>query len=139
VHIPENVAAAKAAYEDAGITNPREEISMVELHDCFSTTELITIEDLGLSERGKAPVDIEAGRYRLTGEQPINTDGGLKCFGHPLSASGLRMAYEVYKQLQGKVDNPERQLKNPKLGLIHNVGGNVGIHVSAVTIFGLPS
>jgi len=135
---PENVAAAKAAYEDAGITNPREEISMAELHDCFSTTELITIEDLGFSERGKAPEDVLAGRYLLTGDQPINTDGGLKCFGHPLSASGLRMTYEVYKQLQGKVDNPKRQLKNPKLGLIHNVGGNVGIHVSAVTIFGLP-
>lgn len=135
---PENVAAAGAAYKEAGITNPREEISMAELHDCFSTTELITIEDLGFSERGKAPEDIEAGRYLLTGEQPINTDGGLKCFGHPLSASGLRMTYEVYKQLQGKVDNPKRQLKNPKLGLIHNVGGNVGIHVSAVSIFGLP-
>jgi len=135
---PENMAAAQAAYEDAGITNPREEISMAELHDCFSSTELITLEDLGFSARGKAPEDIEAGRYLLKGDQPINTDGGLKCFGHPLSASGLRMTYEVYKQLQGKVDNPERQLRNPRLGLIHNVGGNVGIHVSAVTIFGLP-
>ncbi|MFC2013589.1 acetyl-CoA acetyltransferase [Chloroflexota bacterium] len=135
---PENVAAAKAAYTEAGITNPREEISMAELHDCFSTTELITIEDLGFSPRGKAPEDIEAGRYNLEGAQPINPDGGLKCFGHPLSASGLRMTYEMYKQLQGKVDNPARQLKNPKLGLIHNIGGNVGIHVAAVTIFGLP-
>jgi len=138
VHIPENVAAAKAAYKDAGITNPRQEISVAELHDCFSSTELITIEDLEFSPRGKAPEDIKAGRFLLKGEQPINTDGGLKCFGHPLSASGLRMAYEIYKQLQGKVDNPERQVENPKLGLIHNVGGNVGIHVSAVTIFGLP-
>jgi acetyl-CoA C-acetyltransferase len=108
------------------------------LHDCFSSTELITIEDLGFSERGKAPEDVKAGRFLLTGEQPINTDGGLKCFGHPLSASGLRMTYEIYKQLQGKVDNPNRQVKNPKLGLIHNIGGNVGIHVSAVSIFGLP-
>ena len=138
LYYPENVAAARAAYREAGITNPREEISMAELHDCFSSTELITIEDLGFSERGKAPKDIEEGRYRLDGAQPINTDGGLKCFGHPLSASGLRMTYEVYKQLQGKVDNPERQLAHPRNGLIHNVGGNVGIHVSAVSIFGLP-
>jgi len=138
LHFPENVAAGKAAYKEAGITNPREEISMAELHDCFSTTELITIEDLGFSPEGKAPEDVIAGRFNLDGDQPINMDGGLKCFGHPLSASGLRMTYEVYKQLQGKVDNPARQLKNPKLGLIHNVGGNVGIHVSAVSIFGLP-
>jgi len=137
LHFPENVAAANAAYKEAGITNPRKEISMAELHDCFSSTELITIEDLGFSPRGRAPEDIMAGRYTLKGKQPINTDGGLKCFGHPLSASGLRMAYEVYKQLQGKVDNPERQLKNVRYGLIHNVGGNVGIHISAVTIFGL--
>jgi len=138
LRFPENVAAAKAAYKEAGITNAREEISIAEFHDCFSTTELITYEDLEFSPRGKAPEDVQAGRFTLEGEQPVNTDGGLKCFGHPLSASGLRMTYEIYKQLQGKVDNPERQIKNPKLGLIHNIGGNVGIHMAAVTIYGLP-
>jgi len=138
LYFPENAAAAKAAYKEAQITNPREEISIAELHDCFSTTELISYEDVQFSPRGKAPEDVLAGRFTLQGEQPVNTDGGLKCFGHPLSASGLRMTYEIYKQLQGKVDNPARQVKNPKLGLINNIGGNVGIHIAAVTIFGLP-
>jgi len=138
VHFPENVAAAKAAYKEAGITNPREEISMAEVHDCFSSTEMITMEDLGFSARGRAPEDIKAGRFTLSGEQPVNTDGGLKCFGHPLSASGLRMAYEVYNQLRGKVDNPERQVKNLKLGLIHNIGGIAGIYIGSVMIFGMP-
>lgn len=138
LRFPETVTAANAAYKEAEISNPREEISLAEVHDCFSTTELITMEDLGFSQRGQAPEDVEAGRFLLSGQQPVNPDGGLKCFGHPLSASGLRMAYEVYKQLLGQVDNPERQVKNPKLGLIHNIGGNVGIHIGAVTIFGRP-
>ncbi len=136
VHIPENVAAAKMAYQEAGITNPRQEIDIAEMHDCFSSTELITYEDLGFSPRGKAPEDVKAGSFTLEGDLPVNTDGGLKCFGHPLSASGLRMTYEIYKQLQGKVDNPKRQVKNARIGLIHNLGSNVGIHVGAVSIFG---
>jgi acetyl-CoA C-acetyltransferase len=87
------------------------------------------MEDLGFSPRGKAPGDVKAGRFALKGEQPINTDGGLKCFGHPLGASGIRMLYEEYKQLQGKADTllnpgkPSRQIKNPRLGLTHNLGG----------------
>ncbi|MCE5257017.1 MAG: hypothetical protein LLF89_09270 [Spirochaetaceae bacterium] len=138
LHFPESVAAAQYAYEDAGIKDPRSEIGMAEVHDCFSSTELLTMEDLGFSPRGKAPKDVMDGRFRLEGPQPVNPDGGLKCFGHPLSASGLRMAYEVYKQLQGKLDNPARQVKNLRYGLIHNIGGNVGIHVAAITIFGRP-
>ena len=79
---------------------------------------------------------MKSGRFALEGDLPCNNEGGLKCFGHPLSASGLRMAYEIYKQLQGKVDNPKRQVKNARTGLIHNLGSNVGIHVGAVSIFG---
>jgi acetyl-CoA C-acetyltransferase len=82
---------------------------------------MIVYEDLGFAPRGRAREDIEAGTFTLKGELPVNTDGGLKCFGHPLGASGLRMMYEVYKQLQGKCG--ERQLKNPKIGLTHNLGG----------------
>jgi len=128
-HVEETYRAGQAAYEEAGIKNPREEISMAEVHDCFSITELVIMEDLGFSPRGKAPEDVKAGRFALKGEQPINTDGGLKCFGHPLGASGIRMLYEEYKQLQGKADTllnpgkPSRQLKNPKMGLTHNLGG----------------
>jgi len=130
VNFPETTNAAKAAYEQAGVKDPRKEITHAELHDCFSSTELLTYEDLGFSPYGHAPEDVEADRFTLEGEQPVNTDGGLKCFGHPLSASGIRMMYELYKQLQGKAG--PRQIKNPKLGLAHNLGGvtayfNVGV------------
>lgn len=77
LYFPENVAAVNAAYQEAGIKDPRKEIGMTELHDCFSSTELITIEDLGFNPHGKAPEDIMAGRCTLKGEQPINTGGGL--------------------------------------------------------------
>jgi acetyl-CoA C-acetyltransferase len=80
---------------------------------------------------------VEAGTFTLEGEIPVNTDGGLKCFGHPISASGLRMIYEVYKQLQGKAG--KRQVKNAKTGLTHNVGGINGFFTGAVAIFGVPA
>jgi len=121
VHFEETVRASKQAYEMAGIKNPRQELDLAIVHDCFTITELVIYEDLGLSPRGKAKEDVMAGTFELTGELPVNTDGGLKCFGHPVGASGLRMLYEVYKQLQGKAG--ERQLKNPKTGLIHGLGG----------------
>jgi len=132
MNFPETFYAARVAYEQAGIKDPRNEISLCEMHDCFSIIELITMEDLGLSPMGRAWEDIEAGRTNLDGEQPINTDGGLKSFGHPVSATGLRMLYEVYKQLQGKAG--PRQIKNPKLGLTQNLGGlltyfNIGVAI----------
>ncbi len=136
VHIPETVTAGKAAYQDAGIKNPRQEIDIAIVHDCFTITELITYEDLGFSPRGKGPEDVEAGTFTLEGELPVNTDGGLKCFGHPLSASGLRMIYEAYKQLQGKAG--PRQVKDAAVSLTHNVGGMPGYFNCAVAIFGRP-
>ena len=123
-----------AAYREAGIKNPRKEISIAEVHDCFSITELTIMEDLQFSRRGKAGEDIEAGTFALEGELPVNTDGGLKCFGHPIGATGLRMLYEVYKQLQGKAD--KRQVKNPRLGLTHNQGGEPGAATVSVIIAG---
>jgi acetyl-CoA C-acetyltransferase len=126
---------AARAYEEAGIKNPRKEISMMELHDCFSVTELVTYEDLQISPRGKARNDVEAGFFAIDGEIPSQPDGGLKCFGHPIGASGLRMLYEMYKQLQGKAE--ERQLKDPKLGLTHNLGGFPQMNVVSVVIAGL--
>jgi len=133
-HWKENLAAGKLAYEEAGITNPREQIDIAELHDCFTINELLTYEDLGFSARGKAKEDIDAGFFELTGGLPVNTDGGLKSFGHPIGASGLRMVYEIYHQLQGKAG--PRQVKDAKLGLIHNIGGWPGAFTSAVAIFG---
>lgn len=134
-YVETTTRTASRAYEEAGIKNPREELSMIEVHDCFSITELVTYEDLGISERGKAKGDIEEGFYSITGKIPSQPDGGLKCFGHPIGASGLRMMYEVYKQLQGKAD--ERQIKNPALGLTHNLGGLPQMNVVSIAIAGL--
>jgi acetyl-CoA C-acetyltransferase len=133
-HIEENRLGSQRAYAEAGVKNPRKEISCAEVHDCFSIHEMIVYEDLGFSLRGRAKEDIEAGTFTLTGELPVNTDGGLKCFGHPLGASGLRMMYEMYKQLQGKAG--PRQVKNPRLALTHNLGGNAGTGICSCLIVG---
>jgi acetyl-CoA C-acetyltransferase len=135
-HVEATVRAAEAAYKEAGITNPREEISMAEVHDCFSITEAVTMEDLMFSPRGKVREDIENGFFDLEGKLPVQPDGGLKCFGHPIGASGFRMLYEMYKQLQGKAG--PRQIKNPKLGLTHNLGGAPDGCAIFVGIVGLP-
>lgn len=129
------VQTAIRAYQESGIKNPREEISMMELHDCFSITELVTYEDLQISLRGKARHDVEEGFFALDGKIPSQPDGGLKCFGHPIGASGLRMLYEMCKQLQGKAG--ERQIKDPKIGLTHNLGGFPQVNVVSVVIVGL--
>lgn len=130
--------AAAAAYAEAGITNPREQLSMMEVHDCFSITELVTMEDLGVSAPGQAIKDILDGFYdREGGGVPCQVDGGLKCFGHPIGASGLRMAYEVYTQLLGRGD--KRQLNAPAIGLTHNLGGVPYMGVAAISILGLHS
>jgi len=133
-HVEETVRAGERAYAEAGVKNPREEISMAEVHDCFTITELVIMEDLKFSERGKAPDDVRSGFFNLDGGLPVNTDGGLKCFGHPIGASGLRMMYEVYKQLQQKAD--KRQIKNPRLGLTHNLGGTPATCSVSVIIAG---
>ena len=134
-HFDEAVYASRMAYEQADITNPREEIDVCEVHDCFSITEAITMEDVGFSPRGKVKNDIDNGFFELGGDGPkINTDGGLKCFGHPIGASGVRMIYEIYKQLQGKADR--RQVKNVRLGMTHNLGGQPGSFTGAISIWG---
>jgi acetyl-CoA C-acetyltransferase len=130
----EVVASAKDAYRQAGVTDPRREISMAEVHDCFTPTELVLYEDLGFSERGTAWQDVLNGFFDLEGELPVNPDGGLKSFGHPIGASGLRMMYEMWLQLRGEAG--PRQIKEPKLGLTHNLGGMPGKCVSFVSIVG---
>ncbi|MEM2767523.1 MAG: acetyl-CoA acetyltransferase, partial [Candidatus Bathyarchaeia archaeon] len=122
VHVEENVRAAKMAYAEAGIKNPRKELDIAEVHDCFTIHELVIYEDFGFSPRGKAKEDVDAGTFELKGELPVNADGGLKCFGHPLGASGLRMIYEVYKQLQGKAGQRQVAIRNQR-GLTHTCGG----------------
>ncbi len=129
---PMNQEAARQAYEQAGIKDPRKEIDIAEVHDCFTGTELIIYEDLGFSPRGEGWKDVERGTFSLEGELPVNTDGGLKAFGHPIGASGVRMTYEVYKQLQGKCG--ERQVKDAKIGLAHTLGGPP--QVACVAVYG---
>ena len=126
--------AAKKAYAEANITKPREQVSMMEVHDCFSVTELVTMEDLFISEEGNAVKDVMDGFYDADGKVPCQIDGGLKCFGHPIGASGLRMLYEMYLQLQGRAG--ERQLSNPSIGLTHNLGGQPANNVCSIAIIG---
>jgi acetyl-CoA C-acetyltransferase len=128
--------AAKRAYEEAGVLRPREQISLTEVHDCFSITELVTMEDLFLSEDGQAWKDVLNGDFDADGRIPCQIDGGLKCFGHPIGASGLRMIYENYLQLLGRAGDRQRQ-RPPSLGLSHNLGGMPSQNVSAVAIVGL--
>jgi acetyl-CoA C-acetyltransferase len=126
--------AAQRAYREAGVSNPRSEIGMTEVHDCFSITELVTMEDLGLANEGRAAFDILDGAFDRDGKVPCQIDGGLKCFGHPVGASGLRMAYEVYNQLLDRAG--DRQLSNIDLGLTHNLGGQPANSVAAISIIG---
>lgn len=126
--------AARKAYEEAGIRDPRNQISMMEVHDCFSVTELVTMEDLHISREGEGWKDVLNGFYDADGQVPCQIDGGLKCFGHPIGASGLRMLYEMYLQLQGRAG--ARQLSNPTFGMTHNLGGAPSSNVCSVAIIG---
>jgi len=127
--------ASSRAYQEAGIDKPREQVDLIEVHDCFSVTELVTMEDLHISPEGTAIKDVLDGFYDSDGALPCQIDGGLKCFGHPIGASGLRMIYEMYLQLQGKAG--ERQRADlPRIGLTHNLGGFPHQNVSSVSIVG---
>lgn len=132
----ECASAADDAYAQAGITDPRHELAMAEVHDCFTPTELVLMEDLRFAERGQAYKEITAGAFDLSGDLPVNTDGGLKSFGHPVGASGLRMLYECWLQLRHEAP-PERTVHNDRtLALTHNLGGYPGEMVSFVGIWG---
>ena len=138
VHWEETYRATQQVYQQAGIKDPRKEIDLVECHDCFSIAELMCYEAMGFCERGTAKNDIEAGTFALDGEVAFNAGGGLKSFGHPVGASGVREVYEIYKQIQGKAEEPSRQLKNVELGIAHNQGGHPGTFMCSMGIFGVP-
>jgi len=135
-YFPTTRLAASRAYDEAGITNPREEVGLLEVHDCFSITEVVTMEDLHISEPGEGWKDVLDGMYDADGKVPCQIDGGLKCFGHPIGASGIRMIYENYLQLLGRAG--ERQRANPpRFALSHNLGGMPNQNVAAVAIVGM--
>ncbi|MEM9530846.1 MAG: acetyl-CoA acetyltransferase [Pseudomonadota bacterium] len=127
--------AAGRAYQEAGLKDPATELDLIEVHDCFSVTELVLMEDLGLAPEGQAWKQILDGRFDADGEIPCQVDGGLKCFGHPIGASGLRMVFEIYTQLKQRAG--DRQLKQPQLGLTQNLGGIPNRNVAAISIIGL--
>ena len=134
----EVVHSAVDAYKQAGITNPRAELAMAEVHDCFTPTELVLMEDLGFCARGTAWEEVEAGAFDLDGVLPVNPDGGLKSFGHPVGASGLRMMFEAWLQLRGEAPDDRRISTWPQrdLALTHNLGGYPGEMVSFISILG---
>ena len=135
--LPECAAAAADAYAQAGITDPRAELALAEVHDCFTPTELVLMEDLGFSEPGTAWRDVLDGTFDLDGDLPVNTDGGLKSFGHPVGASGLRMHYEAWIQLRDRAPEERRvNLRGRTKALIHNLGGYPGEMLSFVGIVG---
>ncbi|MGD9260408.1 MAG: acetyl-CoA acetyltransferase, partial [Desulfobacterales bacterium] len=133
-HFVTTSKCSSQAYKEAGISNPKEEISLMEVHDCFSVTELVTMEDLYISERGQAYKDVMDGVFDRDGKTPCQVDGGLKCFGHPIGASGLRMLYELYLQFHGQAG--ERQIEDPKFGLTHNLGGFPAMNVCSISLIG---
>ena len=130
----ETEAAVRKAYKKAGITNPLEQLDLVELHDCFSITEIVLYETLGLSERGQGWRDSIEGKFALDGKLPVNTDGGLKAMGHPVGASGIRRVYESWLQYHQKAG--KRQLENVRTGMAHCLGGKPWNNVSSVIIVG---
>jgi acetyl-CoA C-acetyltransferase len=134
-HFVTTRTASKRAYQEANITKPRDQISLIEVHDCFSVTELVTMEDLHISPEGTAIKDVMDGFYDADGTIPCQIDGGLKCFGHPIGASGLRMIYEMYLQMLGRAGERQRQ-DTPVFGLTHNLGGFPHQNVCAVAIVG---
>ena len=113
--------AAKTAYYQAGITNPIEQLDLIEVHDCFSIVEALTYEDLGLCKQGEAKDLIRSGATQLGGQIPVNVSGGLLSCGHPVGATGVRMVTEVVAHLRN--DAGKRQVKGAKMGLTHNIGG----------------
>lgn len=113
--------AAETAYKQAGIKEPKKEISCAEVHDCFTITEILNYEDLFLAEKGEGWKMIENGESALDGRQPVNPSGGLKSFGHPIGASGVRMIAEITNQLRGRCG--ERQVEGAHTGITHNLGG----------------
>jgi len=135
---PEVVLSAQDAYRQAGLTDPRTQLAMAEVHDCFTPTELVLMEDLGFCARGTAWKEELAGSFELDGDLPVNPDGGLKSFGHPVGASGLRMMFEAWLQLRGEAPEERRISTYGKrnLALTHNLGGYPGEMVSFVSILG---
>ncbi|MBS3106130.1 thiolase domain-containing protein [Candidatus Woesearchaeota archaeon] len=122
--------AAKEAFKQADLS-PKD-IHVAEIHDAFTIVELIAYEDLGFAKKGEGAKLIRDGTVNLDGKMPVNTSGGLKARGHPISPTGVAQIVEIADQLRNKCG--DRQVSSPKYGLAHNVGGAGG--TISVHIFG---
>jgi acetyl-CoA C-acetyltransferase len=120
-----SIRAAQEAFAMAGIK--REDVDVLECHDCFTITEIINIEDLGFVEKGKGGPFTQDGHTRLGGKLPVNTSGGLKAKGHPIGATGVGQVVEMVFQLRGQSD--KRQVANAKHALTHVLGGPGAVSV----------
>jgi len=114
--------AAKQAYGMANLE--AKDISLAEVHDCFTIAEIMAYEDLGFCGKGEGGKLIEEGQTYIGGRIPVNASGGLKAKGHPIGATGVGQIYEITNQLRGKVEKKTRQVPNARYGLAHNVGGS---------------
>ncbi len=121
--------AGELAYKKARLTP--EDIDVVQVHDCFTISEIIELEELGFCNKGEGGAYVASGAISLNGKQPVNTDGGLLSVGHPYGATGARQALEICRQLQGRAIN---QVNNAKFGLTHNLSGTCAQHT--VVIYG---
>jgi acetyl-CoA C-acetyltransferase len=116
--------AAKEAYDMAGVT-PKD-IQIAEVHDCFTIAELVAMEDLGFFKPGEAPKATREGLTARDGAKPINTSGGLKSKGHPVGASGIGQAVEIWAQMRGEAGPRQVPGMEIRLALTHNVGATGG-------------
>ena len=123
--MPATIEAASRAYKQAGL-GPSD-IDFAEVHDCFTSAEIMAIEDLGFVKKGEGGKAMDEGLTELNGEKPINTSGGLKSKGHPVGATGIAQVHELILQLRGKAG--KRQIEKADIGLAHNVGGSGGTAV----------
>ncbi|MHC1566836.1 MAG: acetyl-CoA acetyltransferase [Candidatus Syntropharchaeia archaeon] len=131
---PANVKSAEAAYKEAGIEDPRKELQFGIVHDCFTITELLNYQDMKLCKPGEGAQLIKDGVTAIDGDFPINPDGGLKCFGHPIGATGCRMICELTRQVLGRAEG--YQVEDAEAGFAHNLGGPQS--VAMVGIVGRP-
>lgn len=122
-------AASGEAMRDAGI-GPKD-VQVAEVHDCFTIAELMMYEAAGWAERGKGAELVRSGRTTIEGDIPVNTGGGLVGFGHPVGATGVKQAIEIFRQMKGLCG--DYQLKQQvRTGLTVNMGGDDRTVVSLV-------
>ncbi len=128
---PSTREAARQAYQQAGITDPRKQLDVVECHDCFTITEIVNTEDLGIVGPGQGVELLRSGATRPDGDIPVNVSGGLQACGHPVAATGVRMVVEITDQVTGR--SGQRQVEGAHTGLAHTLGGP-GVIASVVIV-----